>query len=103
MLKREFDRNQWAKGREVAEAKSRLATLTDMLAAEKKDSALAATLTGKNFSLTLRGKEYTKSTDAAAAIIGIVSDKSIPSGAVIGKALYEGRFTLKDALQKIGA
>lgn len=86
VLKREFDRNQWAKGREVAESKSRLATLTDMLAAEKKDSALAATLTGKNFSLTLRGKEYTKSTDAAAAIVGIVSDKSIPSGAVIGKA-----------------
>ncbi len=86
VLKREFDRNQWAKGREVAEAKSRLTALTSALAAEKKDSALAATLTGKNFALTLRGKRYTKATDAAAAIVGIVSDKSIPSGAVIGKA-----------------
>ena len=51
---------------------------------------------------------YPKAKIIAAGGIGSIGDlaalKQIGcSGAVIGKALYEGRFTLKEALAKIGA
>jgi glutamine amidotransferase len=65
-------------------------------------------LTGPDLQTLSSAILYPEAKIIAAGGIGSIGDlaalKQIGcSGAVIGKALYEGRFTLKEALQKIGA
>jgi phosphoribosylformimino-5-aminoimidazole carboxamide ribotide isomerase len=65
-------------------------------------------LNGPDLETLSRAIEYPGAKIVAAGGIGSIGDlaalKGIGvEGAVIGKALYEGRFTLKEALQKIGA
>jgi phosphoribosylformimino-5-aminoimidazole carboxamide ribotide isomerase len=65
-------------------------------------------LTGPDLQTLSQATEYPNVKIVAAGGIGSIGDlaalKEIGvEGAVIGKALYEGRFTLKDAIQKIGA
>jgi phosphoribosylformimino-5-aminoimidazole carboxamide ribotide isomerase len=65
-------------------------------------------LTGPDLQTLSQATLYPNSKIIAAGGIGSIGDlaalKEIGvEGAVIGKALYEGRFTLKEAIQKIGA
>jgi phosphoribosylformimino-5-aminoimidazole carboxamide ribotide isomerase len=65
-------------------------------------------LTGPDLQTLSQATEYPNAKIVAAGGIGSIGDlealKEIGvEGAVIGKALYEGRFTLKDAIKKIGA
>lgn len=65
-------------------------------------------LTGPDLQTLSQATLYPNAKIVAAGGIGSIGDlaalKEIGlEGAVIGKALYEGRFTLKDAIQKIGA
>jgi phosphoribosylformimino-5-aminoimidazole carboxamide ribonucleotide (ProFAR) isomerase len=65
-------------------------------------------LTGPDLQTISQACEYPNAQIVAAGGIGSIGDlvalKEIGvEGAVIGKALYEGRFTLKEAIQKIGA
>ncbi len=65
-------------------------------------------LTGPDLQTLSQATEYPNAKIVAAGGIGSIGDlaalKEIGvEGAVIGKALYEGRFTLKEAIQKIGA
>lgn len=65
-------------------------------------------LTGPDLQTLSQASEYPNAKIVAAGGIGSIGDlvalKEIGvEGAVIGKALYEGRFTLKEAMQKIGA
>ena len=65
-------------------------------------------LTGPDLQTLSQATEFLNAKIIAAGGIGSIGDlqalKEIGvEGAVIGKALYEGRFTLKEALQKIGA
>ena len=65
-------------------------------------------LTGPDLSTLSQATLYPNAKIVAAGGIGSIGDlaalKEIGvEGAVIGKALYEGRFTLKEAMQKIGA
>jgi phosphoribosylformimino-5-aminoimidazole carboxamide ribotide isomerase len=64
-------------------------------------------LNGPDLQTLSRASEYPNAKIVAAGGIGSIGDlaalKQIGvEGAVIGKALYEGRFTLKEAIQKIG-
>ena len=66
------------------------------------------TLTGPDLQTLSQAILYPNAKIVAAGGIGSIGDlaalKEIGvEGAVIGKALYEGRFTLKEAIQKIGA
>jgi len=66
------------------------------------------TLTGPDLQTLSQATLYPNTKIVAAGGIGSIGDlaalKEIGvEGAVIGKALYEGRFTLKEAMQKIGA
>lgn len=65
-------------------------------------------LTGPDLHILSQATLYPNAKIMAAGGIGSIGDlaalKEIGvEGAVIGKALYEGRFTLKEAIQKIGA
>ena len=65
-------------------------------------------LTGPDLQTLSQATQYPNAKIVAAGGIGTIGDltalKEIGvEGAVIGKALYEGRFTLKEAIQKIGA
>ena len=65
-------------------------------------------LTGPDLQTLSQAALYPNAKIVAAGGIGSIGDlaalKEIGvEGAVIGKALYEGRFTLKEAIQKIGA
>ncbi len=65
-------------------------------------------LTGPDLQTLASATMYPNAKIVAAGGIGTIGDlaalKEIGvEGAVIGKALYEGRFTLKEAIQKIGA
>jgi phosphoribosylformimino-5-aminoimidazole carboxamide ribotide isomerase len=65
-------------------------------------------LNGPDLQTLSQATEYPNAKIVAAGGIGSLGDlaalKEIGvEGAVIGKALYEGRFTLKEAIQKIGA
>ena len=65
-------------------------------------------LTGPDLQTLSQAALYPNAKIVAAGGIGTIGDlvalKEIGvEGAVIGKALYEGRFTLKEAIQKIGA
>ena len=65
-------------------------------------------LTGPDLGTLSQATLYPNAKIVAAGGIGSIGDlaalKEIGvEGAVIGKALYEGRFTLKEAIQKIGA
>ena len=65
-------------------------------------------LSGPDLQTLSRATEFPGAKIVAAGGIGTIGDlaalKDIGvEGAVIGKALYEGKFTLKDALSKIGA
>ena len=65
-------------------------------------------LTGPDLQTLSRAAEFPGAKIVAAGGIGTIGDlaalKDIGvEGAVIGKALYEGRFTLREAIQKIGA
>jgi phosphoribosylformimino-5-aminoimidazole carboxamide ribotide isomerase len=65
-------------------------------------------LNGPDLQTLSQATEYPNAKIVAAGGIGNIGDlaalKEIGvEGAVIGKALYEGRFTLKEAIQKIGA
>ena len=65
-------------------------------------------LTGPDLPTLSQATLYPKAKIVAAGGIGSIGDlaalKEIDiEGAVIGKALYEKRFTLKEAIQKIGA
>ena len=65
-------------------------------------------LNGPDLQTLSQAAEYPNAKIVAAGGIGSIGDlaalKEIGvEGAVIGKALYEGRFTLKEAIQKIGA
>jgi len=65
-------------------------------------------LNGPDLGTLSQATEYPNATIVAAGGIGSIGDlaalKEIGvEGAVIGKALYEGRFTLKEAMEKIGA
>jgi phosphoribosylformimino-5-aminoimidazole carboxamide ribotide isomerase len=65
-------------------------------------------LTGPDLQTLSQATLYSNAKIVAAGGIGSIGDlaalKEIGvEGAIIGKALYEGRFTLKEALQKIGA
>ena len=65
-------------------------------------------LSGPDLETLKRVSQFPNIKVIAAGGIGSINDlanlKSIGvNGAIIGKALYEGRFTLKEALQKIGA
>jgi phosphoribosylformimino-5-aminoimidazole carboxamide ribotide isomerase len=64
-------------------------------------------LSGPDLNTLSQATEYPNAKIVAAGGIGSIGDlvalKEIGvEGAVIGKALYEGRFTLKEAIQKIG-
>lgn len=65
-------------------------------------------LNGPDLHTLSQATEYSNAKIVAAGGIGSIGDlaalKEIGvEGAVIGKALYEGRFTLKEAIEKIGA
>ena len=65
-------------------------------------------LNGPDLETLSQATEYPNAKIVAAGGIGSIGDLSAlkeigVEGAVIGKALYEGRFTLTEALHKIGA
>jgi phosphoribosylformimino-5-aminoimidazole carboxamide ribotide isomerase len=65
-------------------------------------------LNGPDLQTVIEATQFPNAKIIAAGGIGSIGDlaalKEIGvEGAVIGKALYEGRFTLKEAIQKIGA